>query len=124
MKESEFITVGWAYGQAEAALAMALLGASGIRGFPHTWHTAAVQWSLTHALGGIELRVPAAQAADAMALLAESPMTSRPRRGLRRLLAAAVMVAAFLLVGAPPPPNGFFASAFRSTATPASSPNL
>lgn len=116
MRNSDFVTVGWAYGQAEAALAMALLGSAGIRVFPHTWYVASVQWHWTHALGGIALRVSTDQAADAITLLTEYPITSRPRRWTRRLLAAAVFTAIFLLMGFPPPPSGLFTASSRRPA--------
>ncbi len=113
MKTSCFVTVGWAYGQAEAALAVALLGSAGIRAFPHTWSVATVQWHWTHALGGIALQVPADQAADAAELLADNPIVRRPRHWLWRLLVAAVAVAVLFWVSIPPPPSGFFPAALR-----------
>lgn len=113
MKNTDFVTVGWAYGQGEAAQVMALLGAAGIKVFPDTWYFASMDWAKTHAFGGIALRVPTAQAADAITLLAEYPITSRPRHWTRRLLTAAVFTAIFLLMGFPPPPSGFFPAALR-----------
>ncbi len=116
MKNSDFATVGWAYGQAEAAQAMALLGAAGIKVFPDTWYFASLDWTKTHAFGGIALRVPTDQAADAIALLVEYPITPRPRHWTRRLLAAAVFTAIFLLMGFPPPPSGLFTASSRRPA--------
>jgi hypothetical protein len=116
VKTSDFVTVGWAYGQPEAALAMALLGSAGIKVFPDTWYFASVDWAKTHAFGGIELRVPTDQATDAIALLAACPIESRPRHWLGRLLAAVTFIAIFLLVSLPPPPSGLFTASSRRPA--------
>ncbi|MGF1592014.1 MAG: hypothetical protein ACFCUW_01970 [Kiloniellaceae bacterium] len=108
MTQSDLVTVGWAYGQAEAAVVSALLGGSGIRVFPHTWYVASVQWHWTHALGGIELKVPASQAADAAELLADCPVERRPRSWQWRLLVGGVSLAVLFLCSLPPPASGFF----------------
>jgi hypothetical protein len=108
VSQSDLVTVGWAYGQAEAALVSALLGASGIGVFPHSWYVASVQWHWTHALGGIELKVPASQAGDAIALLAACPIARRPRPWPWRLLVAVVATAILVSVSVPPPAAGFF----------------
>lgn len=122
MKHSDLVTVGWAYGQADLALAAALLGSAGIRAFPHSWYMASVDWAKTHALGGIALQVPAEQAADALTLLDENPITRRPRSWLWRLLAAAVSVAVLVLIAIPPPSTGFFAAALRPAPARAATP--
>jgi len=109
-QESELTTVGYAYGQPEAALALARLEAYGIRTFAHSWHTLALSWQWTHALGGIELRVPAAQAEDAAAILASLEMSRRPRKRWLFLLFSLVVLA---LVNFPPPPSGFFPATLR-----------
>ncbi|MEO3430100.1 hypothetical protein AAFN88_14665 [Pelagibius sp. CAU 1746] len=92
---------------------MALLRAAGIEVFPDTWYFASADWTKTHAFGGIALRVPADQAADALTLLVEYPITSRPRRWTGRLLAAALFTAIYLLMVFPPPPSGFFPATLR-----------
>ena len=122
MRDSNLVTVGWAYGQAEAALATALLRGAGIAVFADTWYLASVDWAKTHAFQGIALQVPAVQAADAAAILAEHPITRRPRPWQQRLLAGAVMLAAFLLVSLPPPPFGFFPAALRPASSGAAKP--
>lgn len=113
MKQSELVTVGWAYGQWELGMAMALFEASGIRAFPHPWYTVSLQWSLTQALGGIALQVPAAQADEAVALLAAHPINRRPRPLLRRVLTAAIAVVVFSAAGIPTPGSGLFVAASR-----------
>lgn len=118
MKNSELATVGWAYGQADAALAVALLGASGIKVFPHSWYTASVQWHWTHALGGIELRVPASQAPHAIALLADRPSARRPRSWPRRLLVTAVAIVVLIWMSIPPPSSGTVAATSRPPRSP------
>ncbi|MEQ9607150.1 MAG: hypothetical protein RLN99_05725 [Kiloniellaceae bacterium] len=114
MTQSELTTIGWAYGQAEAGLAMAMLGASGIRVVPHSYAMASVQWDLTHALGGIALQVPAGQAGDAAAILAGQSMMRRPRTWWRRLLAAVAFIAVFLAFNVPPPATGFYTAALAT----------
>jgi hypothetical protein len=116
VKDSDLITVGWAYGQAEAALAMALLGGAGIKTSPDPWYFASVRWDWTHAFGGIALRVPSDQSADAVELLAANPIVRRPRHWLWRLLMAMVAVAVFFWVNVPPPPFGCF-PAIRSVSS-------
>jgi len=106
--QRELVTVGWAYGPAEAALVTALLLASGITVFPHSWYLATIRWDWTHALGGIELKVPAGQADDARALLAQNPVARRPRHWLWHILVAVVAVAVLYFVNIPPPASGFF----------------
>jgi len=123
VRDSELIAVGWAYGQAEAALALGLLNASGIMVFAHSWHVLSVQWHWTHALGGIELRVPVSQAAAALELLDGFQVTPRPRSLLRRLLTGVIFVAALILVNLPPPSAGFFAAARRPVAALAPAPS-
>ncbi|WP_340119062.1 hypothetical protein [Pelagibius sp. 7325] len=108
MRQSELITIGWAYGQAEACLAMAMLGASGIRVMPHSYAMVSVQWDLTHALGGIALQVPAEQAANAAAILSGQSMMGRPGTLWRRLLATVAFIAVFLAFNVPPPAAGFY----------------
>ena len=122
MAQSELVTVGWAHGVSEAALVSALLGSSGIRVFPHTWYMASVRWDWTHALGGIELKVPASQAADAKALLNVCPILRRRRHWLWRLLVAIVAIGVLYLVNIPPPASGFFAASRRPVASPAAEP--
>jgi len=113
VREGNLVTVGWAYGQAEAGLAMALLGSAGIRVFADTWYLASMNWTLTHAFGGIALQVPASEAKEAAAILAEFPIARRPRPWSRRLLGGAVMLAVFLTLGFPPPPYGLHARRLR-----------
>lgn len=113
MSNPSLVTVGRAYGGSVAALAMAMLESSGIRVSPHPWHTLAVSWHLTHALGGIELQVPASQAEHAAAILADFQVTRRPKNKLLFLLFS-IIVWAWLAV--PPPAFSFFA-AFRPTST-------
>jgi hypothetical protein len=109
--------VGWAYGVSEAALAQAFLNAHGIRTFKHSWYHATMNWGLMHALGGIAICVPLAQADDAFAVLAGFEISRRPRSLLRRLLAAVVSVLVLSFAGFPPPPSGCFAARPRSTVT-------
>ena len=118
-EHSELTTVGRAYGVSEAALAAALLDAHGIEVFLDSWHTVSVQWYWAHALGGIELRVPASQAGPALEILADFQTTSRCKNRLLRLIIVSIV---FFWVGFPPPPSGFFVAAVRQVPPRASTP--
>ncbi len=123
MQNSEMITVGRAYGTSEAALAMSMLEAYGIKVLPPSWYHMSVNWHLTHALGGIELRVPASQAGDALEILAGFQVTSRPKS----LLVGLFFVVVLVFANFPPPPSGFFVAALRRvpprTSAPATNPS-
>ena len=98
-------TVAVAYAQPELALLLSRLHWHGI-------HTAAVgqghvslDWALTVALGGVRIRVPAEQAEEARALLAEVE-PPRWRGGIfadNRVLDVALAVMLFLTAWVPPP---------------------
>jgi hypothetical protein len=108
------IVVARAYGVAETALAVALLDAHGIKVFAPSWYTASMQWYWTHALGGIDIWVPASQAGSALEILAEFPISHRSTTSVRRrLILLAFFIVAFLLTGFPAPPSGFYAAAAR-----------
>lgn len=114
MRSPNLITVGYAYGMPEAAMASALLESAGIMVFRHPWHTVCNVWDKAHAFGGIEIQVPASQAQDAAALLADFQLIARPRQRLFRLL---VCIAATLMIAVPPPASGFYAAKLRSPVT-------
>lgn len=113
MKTSNLVTVGRAYSGSTAAQVMAMLESSGIKVFAHPWHMQAMQWNLTHALGGIELQVPASQVELANVILADVEMTSLSRSRLFMLLIGVIGV---IWVAVPPPPSGFFAAVRRPAA--------
>ncbi len=114
MKTPNLTTVGHAYGVPEAAMAVALLESAGILVTEHPWHSLSIRWDLTHALGGIELQVPASQAKEAAAVLADFQPTAQPRKRLFRLL---VCIAATFFLAVPPAASGFFAVAMRPGTT-------
>ncbi|WP_404403539.1 hypothetical protein [Pelagibacterium halotolerans] len=106
--EGDLVTIVRGYGASETQVIVAYLSAYGISAVPFHAHTAAVAWHLMHAIGGVEIKVPAAQVEEAMALLAEmgtgSGETEAPAlidwwRGLWATLV-------FLLFGVPPPARG------------------
>mgnify|MGYP000583428482 CR=1 FL=1 len=121
-EQPELVTVGWAYGMPETALALSLLESHGIRAFPQSWYMLTVDWTLSHALGGIALCVPASQRAAAAEILADCV----PTRRRRPLWWLAVMVMIWAWVGFPPPPTGFVLAGPRPaqirTATPLPDP--
>ncbi len=110
MKTSNLVTVGHAYSGSTAAQVKAMLESSGIKVFAHPWYMQALQWNLTHALGGIELQVPASQVELAEVILADVEMTSLSRSRLFLLLIGVIGV---IWVAVPPPPSGFFATVRR-----------
>ena len=101
----DFVPVGYAYGQMEAALACTILESAGIVALPQTRYTASIAWHYTFALGGITILVPASQRHDAVDLLQDFVPSSQFRRGISRTI---LTVAVFLLVALPPPPSGYF----------------
>jgi hypothetical protein len=123
VKDSELITVGRAYGQSEAALALAMLNASDIMVFAPSWYTASMAWHWTFAVGGIELRVPASQADHATEVLAGFQVAPCPKSASRRLLVALVGLIVLLWVGFSPPPSGFSVAALRPVPPRASLPS-
>jgi hypothetical protein len=65
-----FETIAWVYSQSELAVLLSLLADEDIYAVPIGRGHASVAWGNTLALGGIEVRVHAAEAEDARALLA------------------------------------------------------
>lgn len=116
LKTSNLVTVGRAYSGSTAAQVMAMLESSGIKVFAHPWHMQAMQWNLTHALGGIELQVPASQVELADVILADVEMTSLSSNRLLMLLIGVIGVIGVIWVAVPPPPSGFFAAVRRPAA--------
>ena len=117
-EQPELVTVGWAYGMPEASLALSLLESHGIRAFSQSWYMLTVDWTLSHALGGIALCVPASQRSAAMEILADFVPTRR-RRPLWWLL---VMVLIWGWAGFPPPPSGFALAGPRPAQTRTTAP--
>lgn len=113
------MTVGRAYGVADAALAEAMLSAHGIKVFPDIWYSHSMQWQLTHAFGGVELRVPVSMAGDALDLLADFQAEPRPRSPARRLFITLVALIVLVLMNIPLPAAGFYASGLRRVTAPA-----
>jgi hypothetical protein len=106
------ITFCYAYGIGDTAVALSSLRAAGIVVVPTCWHAGFVNWHLTYAFGGIELRVPASQAEAAIAIVSGIEPQMRRHFGL-----AIVTAMALILLGAliPPPPSGLFPA--RAAAT-------
>jgi hypothetical protein len=65
-----FETLAWVYSQSELAVLLSRLEHEDIYVLPIARGNASVDWGLTLALGGIELRVHAAEAEDARTLFA------------------------------------------------------
>lgn len=77
----DFETVAWVYSQPELAVLLAMLANEDIHVLPIARHNASVDYALTLALGGIELRVHREQAEEARLLLAGIDRTPF-RRGI------------------------------------------
>lgn len=69
-ESDRFETIAWVYSQSELAVLLSLLAHEDIYVLPIGRGHASVAWGNTIALGGIEVRVHAAQAEDARKLLA------------------------------------------------------
>ncbi len=105
--QSNLVTVGWAYGAADAALATAMLKSARIPVHASDYYTLSVAWHWIHALGGIRLRVPASEANAAIEILGEFQGTpSRWRKWT--WIAVAVMI--FFCFSTPPPSTGLVAT--------------
>ena len=102
-RSSDFATAGWAYGPSEVAYAICALEAAGIRVLPHGFHHASVAWHHVIALGGVELRVPTAQAEIAREILSSADF-SQSRSNAWLLFLAGLML--FLWIGPPLLPVG------------------
>jgi hypothetical protein len=89
-----FETIAWVYSQTELAVLLSRLEHEDIHVLPVARGHASVEWGLTLALGGIEVRVHAAEAEEARTLLAGIDRTPF-RRGVfsdNRLVDGVVMV--------------------------------
>lgn len=100
-----FVTVAWVYDRCELALLLSLFEARGIWVVQVGAQHVSVDWTLTLALGGIALRVRAADAPAALALLAglDRPAQRRAVFVESRLLDVALMVAMLIALWLPPP---------------------
>ena len=63
------VTVGWYMHPFDAHIARGLLESEGIPAFLHSIHHASINWTITLALGGIRLQVPAGVADEAIEVL-------------------------------------------------------
>lgn len=106
--DDEFETVAITYSQPETAVMLSFLAWHDVRAYALNEH-ARVSADLVTALGGIPIRVAAADAARARALLAEvaaaEPPVIRPPTIRPRALGIVALVGSFLFGGAPPPPR-------------------
>lgn len=104
----EFDTVAVTYSQPEAAVMLSFLAWHDVQAYALSEHARTAAHLVT-ALGGIPIRVRAADAARARALLAEvapaEPPVIRPPVVRPWPLSIAALLVAFLLGGAPPPPR-------------------
>ncbi len=103
--DDRFVTVAWVYDRCELALLLSLFEDRGIWVVQAGAGHIAANWALTFALGGIALRVRAADAAAACDLLAGLDRPE-PRRSVfvdNRLLDILLMVAMLVAFGLPPP---------------------
>jgi len=102
---SDFRTVGWAFGMADAALAVSMLDSAGIYVLPHCYHHASVSLHHVTALGGVELRVPTSSADDAIAILGDVSFSNAHASRWLGVLAGLMVL---FWVGIPAPPGGLF----------------
>jgi hypothetical protein len=103
--DDRFVTVAWVYDRCELALLLSLFEDRGIWVVQVGAQHVAVDWAITMALGGVALRVRAADALAACELLAGLDRPA-PRRAVfvdNRLLDVALMVAMLIAFWIPPP---------------------
>ena len=105
LQQPTITTVAYCYNLGDLAVAMSLLHASDIEVMAHSAKTAGIYWNLMHALGGVRLCVPAAQAEEARAILAA---LAEPRSRRMNLLAAVAVALVYFATGLPPAPRGFY----------------
>lgn len=106
--EDDLVTIARGFGVAETQVMLAYLRAYGISAFPAHVHTAAVAWHLTHAIGGVEIKVPVSQSEEAAALLAdlEAETEDKAEPALVDFRRGFWLALVFLLFGVPPPARG------------------
>ena len=102
-----FETVAFVYSQDELALLLSLFESEGIWVVPVAYQHAAVQWTVTVALGGVALRVREVDGDAARALLStlDRAPSPRPVFSTHRLLEILLILGLFLV--------GFFAPPAR-----------
>jgi hypothetical protein len=100
-----FETIAWVYSQSELAVLLSLFEHEDIFVLPVTRYHISVDWALTVALGGVEIRVHPEDAERAWALFAGHERTAFRGRVFvdNRLLDIALMLAIALFAGVPPP---------------------
>lgn len=99
---ADFETVAWVYDPSDLALLLSLFESEDIFVLPiGRWH-ASVDLPLTTALGGVELRVHAGDAADARLLLASLPPVHRESFPVALLVLLLLLT---LLLGLAAPPS-------------------
>jgi len=114
-----FETIAWVYSQSELAVLLSLFEREDIFVLPASRHHIAVNWALTGALGGVEIRVHPEDTERARALFAG--IERAPFRGRvffdNRLLDILLMLAIALCPGLPPPARlpAFFVAERRFT---------
>ena len=98
-------TVARVFRPAQLLVIQSVLRQADILVCPIGYHLLSNQWPYALALGGIELRVPEAQADDARALLESLPPLPLPASqfGETPILRLLVLVVLFLFALAPPP---------------------
>lgn len=111
--QPDLVTVGWAYGATDVALALSILEAAQLHPLPRTGNMVRNAWDQAIALGGTELCVPAPEAALAEELLADLALSPARRFSWLRLLVA---LAIYYYAGLPPPASGFVAVRSQATA--------
>lgn len=98
-----FSTVAYGFGGIDAGLLISSLEAHGFHPSTGNYHLSTTGAHLAQATGGIAIRVPAHEAAEAMALLQD---TGHPVWSSARLHVKLVLVLALFLAMLPPPGLG------------------
>ncbi|MGE8585034.1 MAG: hypothetical protein ACN6O9_19910 [Agrobacterium tumefaciens] len=103
------VTIATGYGMAETAVTCSFLRAYGIHTTVPSAHIVSVNWHLTVAFGGMEIRVPEWQRHEARLLLDSIDASHKvDEPSLRSWMGKIVAIVVFFFFSVPPPAKGLF----------------
>lgn len=103
------VTIATGYGMAETAVTCSFLRAYGIHTTVPAAHIVSVNWHLTMAFGGMEIRVPEWQRHDAELLLDSiEVLHEADEKSPRSWMVKIAAIVVFMFFSVPPPAEGLF----------------
>ncbi|MCP2154826.1 hypothetical protein G6L97_01240 [Agrobacterium tumefaciens] len=103
------VTIATGYGMAETAVTCSFLRAYGIHTTVPSAHIVSVNWHLTVAFGGMEIRVPEWQRHEARLLLDSIDASHKvDEPSLRSWMGKIAAIVVFFFFSVPPPAKGLF----------------